>query len=262
MKIIISRIVKKFFFYFMNVLSVKKDTVYLGTAYGGWHFIKPEYSSKINVLSAGVGEDISFDIEFLNMYDANVYFVDPTPKALNHLKTVVKNLGNTKIKQYNNTSGKQPINSYNLKNILKDEVTVIDKALFNKNGLTVKFFLPKNQKHVSHSISNFQNNFSKNTDHIFVETTTVKTIVNEFNIECVHILKLDIEGAEVDVLNNTLRDKIFPDQILVEFDELVTNSLKSYLKILFVVIKLFLNNYKSVKIDNYPNYLFINKKLF
>ena len=262
MKRLIFRIIKRFILYFMKILSTERETMYLGTEYGGWHFIKPKYNSKLNIFSAGVGEDVSFDIELLNNFNADIYFVDPTPRALEHMENVVSNLGNTNSREYNNTSGKQPIEAYNLKNISKNQIKIIDKALFNKHGLKVKFFLPKNKKHVSHSISNFQNNFSNSTDHIFVETTTLEKIINEFNVDYLDVLKLDIEGAEIEVLNKMLSNRIFPDQILVEFDELNTNSLNSYMKIFFVVIRLILNNYKSVNINDYPNYLFVNKKLF
>ena len=37
------------------------------------------------------------------------------------------------------------------------------------------------------------------------------------------MLKLDIEGAENYVIPDMLNKKIFPEQILVEFDELRTN---------------------------------------
>ena len=81
-----------------------------------------------------------------------------------HVESVMGNLGTKKSQEYSLNSGKQPIESYELSNITKDNFVLIKKALYNKTGLTVKFYLPQNHKHVSHSISNFQNNFKMNTD--------------------------------------------------------------------------------------------------
>ena len=44
--------------------------------------------------------------------------------------------------------------------------------------------------------------------------------MKKFNIKNIEMIKLDIEGSEVEVLDNMIEDKIFPNQILVEFDEL------------------------------------------
>ena len=59
------------------------------------------------------------------------------------MENVVSNLGNANSREYNNTSGKQPIEAYNLKNISKNQIKIIDKALFNKHRLKVKFFFQK-----------------------------------------------------------------------------------------------------------------------
>ena len=40
-------------------------------------FSETNLSKKPTLLSAGVGEDVSFDIEILNNFSAKVYFVDP-----------------------------------------------------------------------------------------------------------------------------------------------------------------------------------------
>ena len=59
--------------------------------------------------------------------------------------------------------------------------------------------------HVSHSlIENLNNNNSKN--HILVDVISFKDLVEQLNLKNIHILKLDIEGSEIDVL------KIFFDK--------------------------------------------------
>ena len=86
--------------------------------------------------------------------------------------------------------------------------------MYNKSGQTIKFYSPTNKEYVSYSISNFQNNFSKDTDFIEVTTITLEDIVNENSILGIDILKLDIEGAENQVIPNILRKKFFQNKSL------------------------------------------------
>ena len=258
-KRIFHKIVKKLFLIFCNIISINKPTMFLGTSYGGWYFIRPIKNKFLTVVSAGVGEDISFDIEFINAFNSKIILIDPTPRAILHVESVMGNLGTKKSQEYNLNSGKQPIESYELSNITKDNFVLIKKALYNKTGLTVKFYLPQNHKHVSHSISNFQNNFKMNTDHIKVQTISVIDVMKENNIKEIDLLKLDIEGAENHVLPDMVKKKIFPDQILVEFDELSANFVRPFFKAVVIFIKLLFNDYELIKTNNFPNYLFKRK---
>ena len=40
----------------------------------------------------------------------------------------------------------------------------------------------------------------------------------------IDLLKLDIEGAEIETVNQMLDDKIYPNYILIEFDLLLKNK--------------------------------------
>ena len=243
----------------INKLSINRETIYLGTNYGGWSLIdQPKLKNNI-IISAGVGEDISFDVEMINKYDLKVIFVDPTPRALQHLSIFKNSLGNPKTGSYLN-GGLQPIEAYDLTGITESNFFIVDKALFNTSGKTIKFFLPPNKEHVSHSISNWQNNFKKESDFIEVETISILDIISYYNIENISLIKLDIEGAEIEVINDMLKKKILPNQLLVEFDELHNNSLKGYLRATITIFKLLKNGYKLIKTERFPNYLFVNFK--
>ena len=84
------------------------------------------------IISAGAGEDISFDIEFINMYKSKIIFVDPTPKALQHLNMVKKGLGKPKTEEYVD-GGSQKINSYNLEKVSSKDFIILNNALWNKS---------------------------------------------------------------------------------------------------------------------------------
>ena len=54
-----------------------------------------------------------------------------------------------------------------------------------------------------------------------VKVDTIKNIMENNNHNHIDLLKLDIEGAEINVLNNMFDDKIYPTYILIEFDLLI-----------------------------------------
>ena len=255
------RILIKAFKLFCKIIGKNRPTNFLGSNYGGWHFLKPEDGQSLNIISAGVGEDISFDIEFLNSFDCKVVLIDPTPRSIMHVENVIKSLGRMKTKEYDQKSGKQLIESYDLSHIKVNDLVFIRKAIYNKTNEAVKFYLPKNQNHVSHSISNFQNNFSRNTDYIEVQSITLDEVMKEVAFKKIDLLKLDIEGAENHVIPDMLDKRIFPEQILVEFDELRTNKIKPLAYAFRIFIRLIFNNYELIKTNNFPNFLFVNNKV-
>ena len=70
--------------------------------------------------------------------------------------------------------------------------------------------------------------------------------MNDLNHTKIDLLKLDIEGSEIDVLNQMLDDKIYPKYLCIEFDLLLKrkdpNKLTQKL-----VNRLQENNYKILK---------------
>ena len=254
---IVFKLVKKIFHIYCSVISIERNVKYLGTSYGGWHFSDENLSKNLTVVSAGVGEDISFDIELFNKFKVKLFLIDPTPRAVLYVQKIIANLGNSKTLEFDESSGNQPIEAYDLSDIQEEDFILIEKALYNKSESTIKFFAPPKKEFVSYSISNFQHNFSKDTDYIKVKTITLSDIMIQNKINKIDILKLDIEGAENQVIPNMLRNKIYPKQILVEFDELTTSFIKPYIKAIFIISHLKLKNYKLVKTNQFPNFLFI-----
>lgn len=243
---------------FVEKNSHQKETIFLGTPYGGWEFIdKNLYNSTI--ISAGIGEDISFDVEFINKYDAKVILIDPTPRSIEHINKVIENIGNKKTLEYDSTSGNQPIESYELSNVKKNNIIFVDRALFNEDNKLIKFYSPPNPEHVSHSVSDFQNKFRKNKNFIEVKTATVESLMKDHKLKEIDLIKLDIEGSENFVIPNLIKSKIFPNQILVEFDELEGNYIRSYIKAYSIFLQLFKNGYKLISTEKYPSFLFLKK---
>ena len=74
--------IKRVFFIKKHPLQNFKDAkvdniIFLGTEYGGWSFVDEDNLKNCTIISAGIGEDASFDIEFASKYDARIIIVDP-----------------------------------------------------------------------------------------------------------------------------------------------------------------------------------------
>lgn len=190
----------------------------LGTNYGGW--IVPT-NMKLNensiVYSGGVGEDISFDLLLHSKYNCNIFLIDPTQKAINHFNE-------TKLYYHDNinfTGNIQPDYYLNISNLKPNfsKFTYINVGLWNKKE-QLRFYKQNNPNYVSQSL--IKNMFTLNYD--IVEVNTIKNIMNEYNHNHIDLLKLDIEGAEINVLNKMFDDNIHPTYILCEFDLLLKNK--------------------------------------
>lgn len=236
--------------------NYKNNIIFLGTSYGGWSFIDNNNLKNKFIISAGLGEDASFDIEIITKYNCKVISVDPTPKAIIHYNEIINNAGKNKSEPYAK-DGRQNISSYDLTKINKKNFFLISKALYNTDNEKLKFYVPKNKDDVSHSLNDWQNNYKKTSQSILVKTITLKNILNKFKIKNLEILKLDIEGAEIEVIKNILDEKIFPKQILVEIDELNKINKLAINRFNEIHYKLLSENYNLIKTNNkFPNFLY------
>lgn len=238
-------------YFFKSIKSIKScvrdyNLKRLGSKYGGWTFIRGENLKNSVIISCGAGEDISFDIDFINYYNAKVILVDPTPRAIYHYNKVIASSGQQKkINVFN--YGRVSIEAYDLTNINRNNLILIDKAVDVISG-KVKFYQPKIKINTSYSLINEEAH--ENKDYILVDTISIKDLLLQNNIKDLSILKLDIEKKEVDLIPNLIKNKIFPKQILVEFDGLAFPSEKSVRDFKYVHTILSENNYKLINIEN------------
>jgi FkbM family methyltransferase len=239
----------------LTVSAHNYKLIRLGTGYGGWTFVDSRDLYNTAIISCGLGEDASFDVEFSSKFKSKVIFVDPTPRAISHYKQIVEKLGQRATTSYS-SSGKQPIDAYDLSLIRPEYLQLVDKALWIESK-TLKFFLPSNPNYVSHSIVNYQRNYKEDSEYIEVEAVTIDTILREVGIKNVPLIKLDIEGAEIEVILDMMARKFFPKQILVEFDELTVPSKTSKTRVLAAHDALLENGYQLINHDQPSNFLYV-----
>jgi len=203
LKILIRRII---LFFKGSDLFVKNNIVVdydiLGTEYGGWPVIPQLMNSDAIIYSAGVGEDISFDLALIDKYNVFIHAFDPTPSSIDYIN-----------------------NNINTKHFIMHNYGLYDK------DCKMKFYLPRNKKYISHSI------YDKGGEGaIEVNMRKITSIMDELGHTHIDLLKIDIEGAEYDFIKDMIKNKIYPSQLLIEFHHRFKNlSPKMTKEILFLL---------------------------
>jgi FkbM family methyltransferase len=182
------------------------------SSYGGY-FMRKEKYNKINVVSAGIGDNCGFEQEIIKKLPiSKLITIDPT------------------------NEGKKCIKKIKSKKIFFEQ-----KALFTHNG-NIKIFLPFDEKkNFNLSIDNL---YSSNKFKI-IKSINMESIIKKYNLKIIDILKLDIEGVADIVILDYLKKKQYPDQILFEIERPYSvfkqlNFFYRFIKLLYVLRK----NYK------------------
>lgn len=144
-----------------------KGMIRLGSADCGWYVPSRKIDETWVCYTAGVGEDASFDVA-LAQRGCDVVAIDPTPRALAHIAPFVA---------------------------ANDGLRIAPYAVWTEET-EVRFFPPADPRHVSFSVGNLQGTI----DPIKVAARPLPLIMREFGHQRVDLLKLDIEGAEYEVL--------------------------------------------------------------
>lgn len=140
---------------------------------------------------------------------------------------------------------------------MSSKFTFFEYGLGVKTGV-INFFLPKNPEHVSGSFV-LQSHVDENRN-ISVKMKSFKDIINDLKHERIDVLKMDIEGAEYEILESILESSIPINQILIEFhDRLFANG---KLKTIEAIKKLNDYGYEIFGIsDSFEEVSFINKRI-
>ena len=181
----------------------------IGTDYGGWYCCRALLRPGGTALCCGAGEDVSFDISLNANWQMRIICVDPTPRSVRHVTSLLAAARDGRPMLIE--AG--PL-SYDLTGFRESDFTFLSRAAWSHDG-SLELFAPKDPAHVSYSALNLQ----RTTEKLQVRASTVASILQELGVARLSLLKLDIEGAEYEVLRAMLADGVLPEQLLVEFDQ-------------------------------------------
>ncbi len=219
MQELMRRLRAKFYKWTERKLRVQIDplvkTERLGSLYGGWIVPENWFNKDSVCYLVGAGEDISFDLALVSKYATRAWIFDPTPRALAHFE-------NWRTKTQQGQPG--PCSTCPGGYYPEFPLNLLHHIVFCSFGVwsedtCLRFFAPLNEAHVSHSLVNLQ----RSEKHIEVEVKRLSTIMKNLGHSRIDLLKLDIEGAEYQVLEALLADRLEVDVLCIEYDETAVN---------------------------------------
>ena len=221
--------------------------VRIGTGYGGWYCCRDLLGAGRVAMCCGAGEDISFDVGLNASWGMRIICVDPTPRAIAHVASLLdaERRGQPMLIEAG------PL-SYDLGGFRAADFTFVPRAVWSADG-ELELFAPSDPSYVSYSALNLQ----RTAETIRVRASTVASILAEVGVPRLSLLKVDIEGAEYEVLRSMLAANILPDQLLVEFDQ-VNQPLTPlfWVELLRVLRQLRAAGYRLVRREH-ANYTFV-----
>ena len=174
----------------------------LGTKYGGWWIDRNVVTADPFVIDCGLGRDISFDVEFLAQFGGTVVGVDPNPESLAWC------------------SERCP-----------PGMQLRDRAFWTTGGASLTFHLPRAIEHLPPGADGISGSLHESHEYVrnggtrTVQTTDLAEIMTAGARHECDVLKLDIEGAEYEVLADLVGKRTLSccRQVLVEFHHHATH---------------------------------------
>jgi len=163
----------------------------LGSAALGcnWTVCTRLLNSRSIVITAGVGRDVTFEHALSDRFGLNVFLLDPSPTGIKTMK---------------------------LQENRRPEFRFFPSALGRVSG-NVRLAPPPNPKEGSWVHSNLTTASDSVDSYIDVPCESLLSICTKLGITEVDLLKMDIEGAEFEVIESLVSTKILIRQIAVEF---------------------------------------------
>ena len=157
--------------------------------YGDWAVCPDLVSRDGTVYSIGVGEDIAFDLALIDRFGVEVHGFDPTPNSADWLAAQ----------------------------------TLPERFIFHPWALAAHdgtlSLSPRIKRHGKRSRAMYTvvDEAGSAADAIRAPAFTLDTLLQKLGHSSVNLLKMDVEGAEYDVLEALIASAIRPTQLLVEF---------------------------------------------
>ena len=164
-------------------VSCKTSALYGGDH--GWVVDESLLNRESVIYSVGVGSNIDFDVELINSFGATVHAFDPTPRSIEWVK-------NQQLPKH---------------------------FIFHPFGLSAEnghmdFFPPSKASSTHFSPID---RYGDTNNVVRAPVKDIDTIASELNHKEVDLLKMDIEGAEYEVIEALPKNRVAINQILIEF---------------------------------------------
>jgi FkbM family methyltransferase len=148
----------------------------LGTKYGGWWVFAPAIGSDPLLIDAGLGHDISFPLAFLQRFGGRVHGIDPNPAAIAFAEA------------------HRP-----------ERMQIHAAAFWTRANETLTFHLPRPQEQLPRGADGVSGSLLASHSYtggerVAVPTASLDQLLAAAGREECDVLKLDIEGAEYEVL--------------------------------------------------------------
>jgi FkbM family methyltransferase len=173
-----------------------RSYVRLGTRYGGWWIDRHVLSAQPLLIDCGLGLDISFPTAFLARFGGTVVGIDPNPESLAYCRA------------------RCPVG-----------MEIWDNAFWRNAGETITFHMPRLREQLPLGADGISGSLVDSHAYVGdgrqIATTTTsleEVLARHGRTEC-DVLKLDIEGAEYEVLSDLCERGLIARtrQLLVEF---------------------------------------------
>ena len=171
-----------------------------GSKYGRWGIDTSKLSASSVVMTFGLGDDVTFERALIERFGCQVHGSDPTPNSVAFIR---KTLQDPKMQTHFHAHA---------------------VALMDHDG-TVPFALPPDAESVAVSASAVAG-YVQGNDQVFdVPCMTLPSAREAFGLSKIDVLKMDIEGAEYQVIAQAVARGWLSDisQLLVEFHHFLPN---------------------------------------
>lgn len=172
---------------FYQLRQVKRSRITFGNRFADWTFCPDGLDGNSVIYSFGVGEDVSFDSELISRYKLKVHAFDPSPRSIDWIA----------------------------RQELPEELCFYAYGLAAQDG-TITFSEPAESNIHSLKISAEEGENSGLKTHD-LPVHRLPTIIQKLGHDRIDILKMDIEGAEYEVIEDILESPVPISQVLIEF---------------------------------------------
>ncbi len=170
-------------------LWLKADVKFETVKTAEWTYVFEELGANSVVYSLGVGDDIGFDLGVIERFGVKVFAFDPTPYA------------------------KEWVSDQEL----PDEFVFHPWAASGEDGTLRLYRRVSKRGKRARVMWTAEDEAGDSNDYIDAPAYAVPSIMQKLQHEQVDLLKMDVEGAEYDILDGLQHAEHLPRQLLVEF---------------------------------------------